>query len=93
MKAVYKGIIIAESDKTVLAENNHYFPPDTVHMEYLEKSENTYTCPWKGDAFYYDVVVDGDRVQDAAWVYPDPKDEARHLKGHIAFWKDIEVLE
>lgn len=91
MKAVWRGKIIAESDKTVVVENNHYFPPGSVKMEYLKKSGNTYQCKWKGVADYYDVVVGGEVNPDAAWVYPEPTEPAKMIKGRFAFWKGVEV--
>lgn len=93
MKAFYKNTIIAESGKTVVVENNHYFPSDSVKMEYLQKSGNTYKCKWKGLADYYNVVVGGDTLQDAAWVYPEPSEAAKQIKGHFAFWKGVTVSE
>lgn len=91
MKAVWKNKVIAESDKTVVVENNHYFPPESVNTEYLKKSGNTYQCHWKGLADYYNVVVDGETNEDAAWVYPEPTEAAKEIKGRFAFWRGIEV--
>ncbi len=91
MKAVWKGKVIAESDNTVVVENNHYFPSESVKMEYLKKSSNTYRCHWKGLADYYDVVVDGETNHDAAWVYPEPTEPAKIIKGRFAFWKGVEI--
>ncbi|HDY73412.1 MAG TPA: DUF427 domain-containing protein [Candidatus Jorgensenbacteria bacterium] len=93
MKAIYKDKIIAESDKTVVVENNHYFPADSVKMEYLQKSGNDYTCAWKGLAHYYNVTVDGEVSEDAAWVYPEPSDAAKQIKGYFAFWKNVQVIK
>ncbi|MBI4138659.1 DUF427 domain-containing protein [Candidatus Uhrbacteria bacterium] len=92
MKAIYKNTVIAESDDTIVVENNHYFPPDAVKMEYLQKSPTPYTCPWKGKCQYFNVVVDGETLPDTAWSYPDPKEAAAKIKGYIAFWKDVKVL-
>lgn len=91
MKAIWKGKTIAESDKTVVVENNHYFPPDSVRMEYLKKNGETYQCHWKGVAGYYDVVVDGESNHGAAWVYPEPTEQAKNIKGYFAFWKGVAV--
>ena len=93
MKAIWNNKIIAESDKTVAVENNHYFPPESVKMEYLKKSGNKYTCHWKGICDYYDVVVDGKVNKDAAWVYPEPTEAAKKIKGYFAFWRGVEVSE
>lgn len=92
MKAIWHNEVIAESDKTVVVEGNHYFPPSAVHAELLKKSVTHTICPWKGEASYYDVIVNGKVNRDAAWYYPEPKTEASEIKGYIAFWKGVEVV-
>lgn len=90
-KATWKGELLAESDRCEIVENNSYFPISSVHMEFLKPS-NTHThCPWKGEASYYDVVVNGERNPDAAWYYPEPRAAAQNIKDHIAFWKGVQV--
>jgi uncharacterized protein (DUF427 family) len=91
MKATWRGITIAESDDTVVVEGNHYFPADSIHREYFKESDNHPHCPWKGEASYYDVLVNGAVNQDAAWYYPDPKKAAAHIKNRVAFWKGVIV--
>ncbi len=93
MKAMLSDTIIAESDATIVIENNHYFPPDSVKQEYLRESDHRSTCPWKGEAYYYDVVVDGQVAKNAAWYYPHPKDAAKEITGYVAFWKQVKVTE
>lgn len=93
MKAVWNGAVLADSDDTVVVEGNHYFPPSSVNRTYLEPSSKQTTCPWKGEASYYAVVVDGQRNEDAAWYYPAPKDAAKEIKDHIAFWRGVEVVD
>ena len=90
-KATYRGVILAESDATVVVEGNHYFPPDAVRPECLQPSDTTSVCGWKGTANYHHVVVDGEVCADAAWYYADPKPEAAQLRGRIAFWKGVTV--
>lgn len=90
-KAIWKGVTIAESDDTVIVEGNHYFPPASVKREHLRESSTHTTCGWKGEASYYDVVVEGTVNKDAAWFYPDPKEAASEIKDRIAFWKGVEV--
>ena len=93
MKAIWKDTVIAESDETVIVEGNHYFPAESVANELLQDSDTTSVCPWKGTANYYDVVVDGEKNQDAAWHYAETKDAANNIRGRIAFWKGIQVTE
>ncbi len=90
-KAVWNGAVIAESDQTTIVEGNHYFPPYAVKQEHLRPSATHTTCSWKGEASYYDVVVDGQTNRDAAWYYPNPLPAAARIAGHIAFWKGIQV--
>lgn len=92
MKAIWNNQIIAESDQTVLIEGNHYFPPGSVHKKYLSPSDKTSVCPWKGNAKYYNLEVDGKKNPDAAWYYPEPKEAAKEIKNHVAFWKGVEVV-
>ncbi len=90
-QATWQGKLIAASDETVVVEGNHYFPPSAVEQGMLRPSTTKTTCPWKGVASYYDVVVDGDVNKDAAWTYPAPLDAAKEIKDHVAFWKGVNV--
>jgi uncharacterized protein (DUF427 family) len=91
VKAVWQGAVLAKSENTTIVEGNHYFPPADVKMEYLVKSEYRTTCPWKGEAYYYTIEVDGKKNENAAWFYPKPKQKATHLTGYIAFWKGVTI--
>ncbi len=91
MKAIWNGTILAESDKTIVVEGNHYFPADAINKEYFQASETTTICHWKGTASYYDVVANGDTNKDAAWFYPSAKTEAKEIENYVAFWKGVEV--
>jgi uncharacterized protein (DUF427 family) len=93
MKAIWNGKTIAESNNTVVVENNHYFPKESVKADYLTDSQTHTTCPWKGLASYYSLTVDGKTNTDAAWYYPDPKPAASQIKDRIAFWKGVQVTE
>lgn len=93
MKAIWNNQVIAESNATVVVENNHYFPADSVKKEFFEPSNTHTTCPWKGLASYYTLSVNGERNTDAAWYYPDPKPAAAEIKDYVAFWKGVEVTE
>ena len=91
MKAVWNGAILAQSENTVVIEGNHYFPPESINKDYLKQSDTRTTCPWKGQASYYDIQVDGELNQDAAWYYPQPSELAKGIKDHVAFWHGVEV--
>ena len=91
VQAIWNGAVLAESDRTVVVEGNHYFPPEDVNHEYLEPSTRHSVCFWKGRASYYDVVVDGRRNRAAAWHYPNPSPAASKIKDHVAFWHGVTV--
>ena len=93
MRAVWNGATIAQSDDTVVVEGNHYFPADSVDADHLKPSTTTTGCPWKGTAHYYTIVVGDDENRDAAWYYPEPKSAAAEIKGRIAFWRGVDVLD
>ena len=93
MKALWNNTVIAESTDTVVVEGNHYFPKDSIACEFFKPSETTSVCPWKGTASYYTLDVDGKENPDAAWYYPDTKSAADEIKGYIAFWKGVQVVE
>lgn len=91
MKAIWKNQILAESDKTIQIEGNHYFPADSINKEFFKSSNTHSTCPWKGIASYYTIEVDGEVNKDAAWYYPEPKSAAKEIQDYVAFWKGVEV--
>ena len=93
MKAIMNETIIAESSDTIVVEDNHYFPPNSIKREFLRESTHRSTCPWKGEAHYYDVVVDGKESRNAAWYYPSPKEAAKEIAGYVAFWKRVQVTD
>jgi uncharacterized protein (DUF427 family) len=93
MKAIFNGKILAESDQTIVIEQNHYFPISAIKKEYFKASAKQTTCPWKGVASYYTLDVDGKINTDAAWYYPAPKEAAKEIKGYVAFWKGVEVKQ
>jgi uncharacterized protein (DUF427 family) len=90
-RAVWNGVVLAESDETIVVEGNHYFPPQSVNEEYFSDSDMTTVCGWKGTANYYNVEVDGKANPAAAWYYHTPEDAASEIKDHVAFWGGVKV--
>ena len=93
MKAIWNSAVLADSDQTIVIEGNHYFPPDSINRQYFERSDTHTFCPWKGEASYYDLKVNGEVNKDAAWYYPDPKPAANEIKDYVAFWHGVKVTE
>ena len=90
-EARWNGKLIAASDNCIAVEGNAYFPAQDLKSEFFKSSSQTSMCPWKGDASYFDVVVEGKTNAGAAWVYNAPKAAAAPIKGYVAFWKGVEV--
>ncbi len=90
-RAIWNGVVLAESDHTELVEGNHYFPPETIHRQFFQDSDRHTICHWKGEAGYYDIVADGQIVRNAAWYYSDPRPEATHIRGHVAFYGMVKI--
>jgi uncharacterized protein (DUF427 family) len=91
-KAIWNGVVLAESDQTIVVEGNHYFPPDSVHKEYFTETRSHTICPWKGTASYYSINVNDQTNRDGAWFYPSAKDAARQIKDYVAFWRGVQVV-
>jgi uncharacterized protein (DUF427 family) len=90
-RATWNGTVLAESDETVIVEGNHYFPPAALDRRWVVESATVSHCPWKGDASYYSVVVEGEENPDAVWYYPEPYDAAAEIRDYVAFWRGVEV--
>lgn len=93
VRAIWNGQVVAESEDTVVVEGNHYFPREAVNPLYLRDSGMTSVCPWKGQASYHTLEVDGQVNADAAWFYPEPKQPALQIKDRIAFWRGVTIEE
>ncbi|MFP4089424.1 MAG: DUF427 domain-containing protein [Cyclobacteriaceae bacterium] len=94
MKVIYKDQVIAESDQTEVVEGNHYFPPDSISKIFFKESDRHTTCPWKGKASYYTLEVEGEKAENAAWYYPEPKEAASNIKGYVAFYPNkVKITE
>ncbi|MEQ6123588.1 DUF427 domain-containing protein [Pseudotenacibaculum sp. MALMAid0570] len=91
MKAIWNNQVIAESDETIVVENNHYFPASSIKKEYFQSSDLHSVCPWKGEASYYHVNVEGNQNDNAAWYYPKTSEHAKHIEGYVAFWRGVKV--
>jgi uncharacterized protein (DUF427 family) len=91
MKAIWKDTIIAESEKTIFVEGNHYFPPNSINQNFFQSTSHHTTCPWKGNASYYNLTVNDEMNSNAAWYYPNPSSAASNIKDYVAFWKGVRV--
>jgi uncharacterized protein (DUF427 family) len=92
MQALWNDAVIAQSNDTVVVEGNHYFPLSSLAREFVADSTHRTTCPWKGEASYYTLRVNGSENVNAAWYYPTPKKGAEAVAGRVAFWKGVRVV-
>ncbi len=92
MRAIWKGVTLAESEDPVVVEGNHYFPPESIHWDHLEKSQRRSLCFWKGVARYYSASAGEEREANVAWTYLHPLPWIAKIKGHVAFWGGVEIL-
>ncbi|EDX74542.1 conserved domain protein [Coleofasciculus chthonoplastes PCC 7420] len=90
-KAIWNDTVLAESNNCQIVEGNYYFPPDSINQEYFKESSTHTSCPWKGQANYYTIEVDGQQNKDAAWYYPQAKEKAKIFEGYVAFWRGVKV--
>ena len=90
-KAIWNGMTLAESNEGQIVEGNYYFPPESLKRQHFKPSTTHTHCAWKGEASYFDIVVDGKVNRDAAWYYPSPKEAAKGITGYVAFWKGVQV--
>lgn len=93
MKAVFNGVVVAESDDTVVVEGNHYFPEADLKREYTSFSNHRTSCAWKGQARYLSLLVNGELNSDAVWYYPEPNEAAAQIKNRVAFGRGVQIVE
>ncbi|WP_102108266.1 DUF427 domain-containing protein [Oceaniglobus roseus] len=92
------GAVIGETTRALeLSEGDLapviYFPREDIAMAFLEKSPSSTHCPHKGDASYYSVQTKSELIRDAAWSYETPKDGAKEIAGHLAFYSNKVTVE
>jgi uncharacterized protein (DUF427 family) len=92
-KATWNGAVLAESDRTIVIEGNHYFPRTSLREDVLRPSDTHTVCPWKGKASYYSLQSGDHETRDAVWYYPDPKPDAKAIRDRVAFWKGVKVVD
>jgi len=91
VKALWNGELLASSDDCIVVEGNQYFPPESINREFFKESNNRTMCPWKGEASYYNLEVNGEENPDAAWYYSDVSEAARSIENYVAFWRGVEI--
>ena len=91
MKAIWNGVVVAESDDIVTVEGEHYFPQAALKSEYTSFS-NHRTSDWKGQAYYQSLFVNGEMKANAVWHYPEPNESAANLKDRVAFTAGVAIV-
>ncbi len=89
-KAIWEGVVLAESASCVAVDGRHYFPLDSLRAQYLQASTTHILSRKQGPAKYFHVEVNGKRKADAAWFYPEPRETA-FLQGHVVFAGEVKI--
>ncbi len=63
-----------------------YIPVTDVNIKYLKKTTGESKCEWKGEAIYWDVIVENEKADHAAWSYPHPLPDFSKIKSFISFY-------
>jgi len=87
-KAIWNDTVLAESNNCQIVEGNYYFPPDSINQEYFKESSTHTSCPWKGQANYYTIEVDGQQNKDAAWSILKQKRRRKILRAMLPFGEE-----
>ncbi|MCW5759563.1 MAG: DUF427 domain-containing protein, partial [Phenylobacterium sp.] len=96
-RARFQGHVIADSAGALVLEEGAYpqviyFPREDVSMEYLSRTTHSTHCPYKGDASYYSILMDGHLEENAVWTYEGPYPAMQAIDGYLAFYPDkVEV--
>ncbi|KAF1983137.1 DUF427 domain-containing protein [Aulographum hederae CBS 113979] len=92
--AKVNGTVIADTDSYEIVEGNVYFPPSSLTKSFFSGPTDQHShCPWKGDASYYNISVDGTELKNAAWFYPETFEKAKHIKDFVAFYTSKVTVE
>jgi uncharacterized protein (DUF427 family) len=98
-RALFAGHVIADTDDAVILHEQGlapvvYFPRAAVAMEYMSRTDHHSHCPYKGDAAYYTLLMDGHFAENAVWTYERPIQGCEQIAGLLAFDpKQIEIYE
>ncbi len=92
------GAVLGESKGALeLVEGEYppvvYFPRSDIAMAFLESSDTTSFCPYKGTATYYSIIAKSGEIKDAVWSYEDPKESVAEIKDHLAFYTSKVAVE
>lgn len=97
VKVVFNGKVIANTSRALVLKETrlppvYYLPRADIAMEYLAPSPHRTYCPFKGTATYWSLTVGDKAVDNVAWSYDDPIEEALGIRDHIAFyWNKVEA--
>ena len=87
--AYHDAVVASSIDALILRDNGYepvfYIPKSDVRMDLLEPTDRHTTCPWKGEARYWSVKVDGSSADNAVWAYDEPKPGVAVIADHVAF--------
>lgn len=71
----------------------NYIPRADVDMTLLTRTAHTTHCPYKGDASYYSIEIDGKTIENAVWSYETPFPAMNAIKEYLAFYPNKVKIE
>ena len=92
------GAVVGESTSALeLTEGDYppviYFPRADIAMAFLDESDTTSHCPYKGDARYFSIVAKSGPIADAAWSYENPNADVAEIRDYLAFYASKVAVE
>jgi uncharacterized protein (DUF427 family) len=99
LQVVYNGHVIVDSAKALtLQESTYpaaiYFPREDAEMSFFGRTDHQTHCPYKGDASYFSLNMDGHLAENAVWTYEEPYPAMESIRGLLAFYPNqVEIVE
>ncbi len=93
VEVAVNGVTIAASDRAMLLDETglparYYLPREDVRMDLLRPTTFQTTCPFKGEASYWTLDLDGEVLDGVMWSYEAPISGAEAIKGLASFYPD-----
>jgi uncharacterized protein (DUF427 family) len=93
VRVTFAGRVVADTEEALtLAEASYkpalYIPRAHTDMSLLAPTDHRTHCPYKGDASYFTVMVDGRSAENAVWSYEQPYPAMAEIKEYLAFYPD-----
>ena len=99
VRVTFAGRVVAETTRALtLKEASYpavqYIPREDATMSLFARTDKATQCPYKGQASYYTLNVDGRTAENVVWSYEEPYPAMAQIKGHLAFYPNrVDAIE